>query len=187
MLAAGSSTPRLLLPHKQALDNPDIGLHVNDHILLPVGFYSLKQTDGQPEVSPKDQYLSLFALREVAVRVPQAVSSSSSSNNFGNSSESGGDTVVVSYDFFAGPVSDLAYFLAHLFVSLWLPNWGKTIALKYPPVFQFLKQVTAWFIQTVQLIVSTWYYLLSCGREFPPINVITGILKVWAHELGDYI
>lgn len=37
VLAAGSSTPRLLLPHKDALKNPAIGQRVNDHILIPMG------------------------------------------------------------------------------------------------------------------------------------------------------
>jgi hypothetical protein len=86
--------------------------------------------------------------------------------------------VVVGYDFFAGPVSELSYYLAHLFVSLWMPNALKTACINNPWLFQQLKLFTAYVIQGVQGVVGCGYGLLSGGRAVPPLNVITGIAKV---------
>ena len=174
VLAAGSSTPRLLLPHKETLQNDAIGTRVNDHILLPAGFYGLRQSDGKPQVSPKDQYLPLFPEQEVTIKVPAAGS------NGGSNGGSGGEdlTVAVCYDFFAGPVSDLSYYLSHLFVSLWMPNWLKTLCLDNPGLFMALKTGTALIIQTSQWFVNLKYGVLTGGRELPPLNVITGTTKV---------
>lgn len=163
VMAAGSSTPRLLMPHRDTLRNPAIGKRVNDHILVPVGFYGLRQPSGTPEVSPRDQYLPLFVEQEVQVQLPDSNTTAK---------------VVVGYDFFAGPVATLSYYLAHLFVSLWAPNWLKTISINRPWIFQQLKLATAYLIMGVNQVVSFWYGLLTGGQSVPPINVITGIVKV---------
>ena len=39
ILCAGAATPKLLLPHRETLNNPDIGKHASDHIVLPLGIY----------------------------------------------------------------------------------------------------------------------------------------------------
>jgi hypothetical protein len=153
--------------------------------VLHAGFYGLKQTvDGSPAVSPRDQYVAVFAEQEVPVQLPISTSDSNKRSSNGDSSSSsssssgGSQTIVATYDFFCGPVSDLAYYLAHLFVSLWMPNSLKTASINNPWLFQQLKTATAWVIQGVNGLVNIQYGLLNGFRAVPPLNVITAIVKV---------
>jgi hypothetical protein len=181
VLAAGAGTPRLLLPHRDTLRNAAIGTRVNDHVLMPLGFYVLKQAaDGSPAISPKDEYLPMFACREVAPTAVAAAASAGAANGdvaAGNGAP-GGPAVVVSYDFFAGPLSELSYFAAHLLTSLWLPNWAKRRAIAHPWVFGTLREAIALVLQAVEFITKFNLGLIRRGKPLPPLILVTAILKV---------
>ena len=64
VLCAGAQTPRLLMPHRHMLNNPNIGMHVNDHIIIPIGIYAIDKS--KLDVRGTDIYLPLFEKECVA-------------------------------------------------------------------------------------------------------------------------
>lgn len=72
----------------------------------------------------------------------------------------------------------VAYYLAHLFISLWLPNWAKWAAIKSPWVFYTLKQGIVLLLQTLDFFTNLNWGVLTGGKSVPSLDVVTGILKV---------
>ena len=124
ILCAGAATPRLLMPHREALNNQEIGKHVSDHIAIPIGIYLLNKN---LPVTNKDHYLPIFAQ---TVWQPET-------------GETGQATVCAS-EFFAGNLETLWYFIAHIYLAFLLPNWLKKIVIRQPRWFHCYKGIGIW-------------------------------------------
>jgi hypothetical protein len=167
ILCAGAATPRLLWPHREKLDNYEIGQHVSDHILLPFGIYVLNQDIA---VTPQDVYVPVFATT-VDETEPQQ------------------EATVCCLDFFAGNFEKLWFFISHLYLAFLLPNWLKTIAIRVPWVFVVIKNSVRIFIQAVNLIVNLCWGLSKLSRGKPwnrEKELITAIVKFNPAREGYY-
>ena len=131
VLCAGAATPRILMPHREALRNPVIGSCVSDHFAMPLGIY-IPQKD--LEVSPKDIYAPVFAVLNWK-------------------SDHGGSDVLVSFDFFAGRLETLLYLTSHLFLAF-LPNFIKSNMLRYPSLFSVVKNLVRITVSIINLFIT---------------------------------
>jgi GMC oxidoreductase len=168
LLCAGAGTPKLLLPHREALANPAIGKYVNDHILLPFGIYLLPK-DLRP--TAKDQYVSMFATSEQVYQRDDGQPAISVGN----------------VDVFSGPLSVLDYLLSHLFLAFWVPNGLKQKMIRNPWVFLRLKRIT----RLVVLFFDRLLDLLWCLHHPDQLghhrwNLITAIVKFSIVHEGEY-
>ncbi|PSB02365.1 GMC oxidoreductase [Merismopedia glauca] len=165
LLCAGAATPQLLYEHREKLNNLEIGKHVNDHILLPFGIYVL---NSELEVTLKDQYVSLFATTEAF-------------------SGEGRDPTICNFDFFSGRLNLLLYFISHLFLAFWLPNWLKLWMTRNPDVFQWLKRATRFLVTASNWLVdSIWRILHFAKLTRPKWNLISAIVKFNIAREGYY-
>jgi hypothetical protein len=160
LLCAGAETPRLLMPHRQLLANPEIGQYVSDHVLLPLGIYLL---DRKLDVTARDVYVPVFATTEWQ---PQAQ----------------GQATVCCFDFFTGNFQRLWYFISHLYLAFLLPNWLKSVAAQFPWVFLIIKNTIRLLIQGVNWLVTVWTGLQNLARFQPwafesDWQLITAIIK----------
>lgn len=167
ILCAGAATPRLLLPHRKKLQNNEIGQHVSDHILLPLGLYLPVQGI---EITPRDNYIPLFA---TTIWQP----------------EQQGRTTVCTFDFFAGNFQRLLFLLSHLFLALLLPNWLKKIVIRTPWLFIITKNTVRVLIQIINFIIKLFWGLsnLLQGQPWPKeVELITAIVKFKPASEGYY-
>ena len=134
ILCAGAATPRLLMPHRERLNNPEIGRFVSDHIVLPLGIYIPNR---RLDVTPKDVYAPVFA---TTVWQPEA--------------EQSGQPTVCCTDFFAGNFEKLLFIVSHLYLAFLLPNWIKRITIRTPFLFSFLKVTIRRLIQIINAVIN---------------------------------
>ncbi|MEM9506867.1 MAG: GMC oxidoreductase [Cyanobacteria bacterium P01_E01_bin.35] len=135
MLCAGAATPRLLMPHKQKLNNNQIGQHVNDHIIIPIGIYLLNQ---DVSVISKDVYVPLFAKTVLPTQT-----------------DDGENSVVGSLEFFAGNFEKLWFYITHLYLAYVLPNCLKSIVLRSPYLFPIYKLLGV-YLEKLNLNFNLW-------------------------------
>ena len=167
ILCAGAATPQLLLPHQKKLENNEIGEHVSDHILLPLGLYlSVKGI----EITPRDNYIPVFA---TTIWQPQQQ----------------GRSTVCTFDFFAGNFQRLLFLLSHLFLALLLPNWLKKIVLRTPWLFTITKNTVRVFIQIVNFIINLFWGFSNLLQGKPwqkEVELVTAIIKFKPASEGCY-
>lgn len=166
LLCAGAFTPQLLYEHRQALNNLEIGEWVNDHIVLPFGIYLLRK-DLKPTL--KDQYVSLFATTESSFKPEQEA------------------TTVCNFDFFSGSLDTLLYLISHLFLAFWVPNGLKSLMIRQPNVFQWLKRFSRGLVQILNLLDDVLYSVLhpnQMGKH--EWNLISAIVKFNISRQGYY-
>ena len=167
ILCAGAATPRLLLPHRLELQNNELGQHVSDHILLPLGLYLPVRGI---ETTPRDNYIPVFA---TTIWQPQQQ----------------GRTTVCTFDFFAGKFQRLLFLLSHLFLALLLPNWLKKLVLRLPWLFTITKNTVRVFIEIVNLIVNLFWGLSNLLQGKPwqkEVELVTAIVKFKPASEGCY-
>jgi hypothetical protein len=167
ILCAGAATPRLLWPHREKLQNYEIGQHVSDHILLPFGIYVLNQ---EIDATPQDVYVPVFATTVCQTEQLE-------------------EATVCGLDFFAGSFEKLWFFISHLYLAFLLPNWLKTIAIRVPWVFVIIKNSVRIFIQTVNLIVNLCWGVFKLSRGKPwnrGKELVTAIIKFNPSTEGYY-
>lgn len=158
LLCAGAFTPQLLYEHREALNNLEIGEGVNDHIVLPFGIYLLPQ-DLEPTL--KDQYVSLFATIETSFK-----------------QELEDVSTVCNFDFFSGSLDTLLYLISHLFLAFWVPNGIKSLMIRRPSVFQWLKRFSRGLVQSLNRLDDVLYSVLhpnQMGKH--EWNLISAIVK----------
>jgi GMC oxidoreductase len=171
LLCAGAATPQLLRPHRHRLGNSDIGEHVNDHVLLPLGIYLLDKTI---EVTGRDVYIPVFA---TTLWQPEP--------------NSPGVATVCCFDFFSGTFERLWYLISHLYLAFLLPNWLKKWVIRTPWLFLILKNSIRLLIQFVNWIINVWTGVgnISRGRSWvfgADRKLITAIVKFNPAITGDY-
>lgn len=168
ILCAGAATPRLLLPYSEKTGQGEIGHHVSDHILLPLGLYIPKEGI---VTTPKDNYVPVFA-----------------TTLWRNDPDS--EATVCTFDFFAGEFDRLIFLVSHLFLALLLPNCLKRKVIKYPKLFTFTKnavriliQIVAFFINRVRIV---WNGLTGKPSQ-QELELVTAILKFKPRSAGYYV
>ena len=170
LLCAGAATPRLLLPHRETLNNPAIGQHVSDQIVLPLGVYL---TGKQLKVTPKDVYAPVFA---TTVWKPEEAQP--------------GQPTVCCFDFFAGNFEKLWFLISHLYLAFLLPNFVKKIVIRTPWLFTITKNAVRILIQIVNFFINLGAGVndLLNGRPWQPdkIDLITAVLKYNPAVEGEY-
>ena len=162
ILCAGAATPRLLMPHSQALNNPEIGKHASDHIAIPLGIYRLKEKDRlgkELHVTPRDNYASIFA---TTVWQPQA--------------DEPGHATVCTFEFFTGNFERLWFFISHIYLAFLLPNFIKKIMIRTPRLFNSFKMI--------RFLVEKLNAVFNLGEEF---DLITAIVKFNPAAEGEYL
>jgi hypothetical protein len=159
ILCAGAATPRLLYPHRERLQNYAIGQQVSDHILIPLGVYTVPK---DINISPRDVYVPVFATT-VSTTEGQAL------------------PTVCCFDFFAGDFEKLWFFIAHLYLAFLLPNWLKKWVIRTPWLFFIIKNVVRIFIQIVNTIVNIWQGFSNLRQlkswRHEELNLVTAIVK----------
>jgi hypothetical protein len=166
ILCAGAATPRLLLTYQDRLDNKQIGQHVNDHILLPLGIYIL---DKKIDATSRDVYIPVFA---TTIQQPKE----------------GQAGTVCCFDFFSGNFDKLLFIVSHLYLAF-LPNVFKKVMLRIPWIFAITKSLIRWRIQGVNLVLEIWLRLsnlLPGKRNFHKLDLVTVALKFNAAREGYY-
>ena len=170
ILCAGATSPHLLMPHREILQNTALGQHVSDQIVLPLGIYLPKE---QLKVSPKDIYAPVFA---TTVWQPEA--------------NQPGEATVCCFDFFAGNFEKLWYIISHLYLAFLLPNWVKRIMLRTPWLFTVTKNTVRIFISVVNFFINLGAGVVDLlnGRPWAPdkIELITAIIKYNPAQTGEY-
>lgn len=170
ILCAGAATPKLLLPHRERLQNQEIGQHVSDHIVLPLGIYVANK---KLDVLPRDVYVPVFA---TTVWQP-------------NPGQQGQETACC-FDFFAGSFEKLWFFIAHLYLSFLLPNWLKRIVIKTPWLFYIMKNAVRLFIQSVNFMINVGWKIsdLLDGNpwDHEKLDLVTAIVKFNPAQEGRY-
>ncbi len=170
ILCAGAASPRLLIPHRQILQNQAIGQQVSDHIVLPLGIYLLNKN---LKVSPKDIYGPVFA---TTVWQP-------------DTGEQGTATVCC-VDFFTGNFQKLWYIISHLYLAFLLPNCVKRIVLRTPWLFTVTKNAVRILISVVNFWINVGVGVIDLlnGRPWAPekIELITAIVKYNPAQTGEY-
>lgn len=163
ILCAGAATPRLLMPHRQDLNNYEIGKNVSDHIAIPLGIYRLKEKDFLGEkllITPKDNYAPVFA---TTVWQPEQDSEP-------------GCPVVCTAEFFTGDFERLWFFVSHIYLAFLLPNWLKKITIRKPWLFKCWK--------TIRLAIAKLNAIFNLGEG---IDLITTIVKFNPAIEGEYL
>jgi hypothetical protein len=160
ILCAGAATPRLLMPYRERLRNNEIGQHVNDHIAIPLGIYTLDREN--IDATQRDNYVPVFA---TTVWKP----------------EQQGTETVCTFDFFSGDLPQLLFFFPQLYFPFLVPNWLKTIVIKMPWLFHLVKNAIREFIRLVNLMINIWWSLsdLFKGKSWrhEELPLITAVLK----------
>ncbi|WP_019503827.1 GMC oxidoreductase [Pleurocapsa sp. PCC 7319] len=167
LLCAGAATPQLLYEHREKLDNMEIGEHVNDHILLPLGIYLLPD---ELQVTLKDQYVSLFATTEEF-----------------STDDGHGEPTICNFDFFSGQLDVLLYLVSHLFLAFWVPNWLKFWMIRNPRLFQCLKQVSRGLVSvfnSLDDLLWSIFHPSKMGKH--QWNLISAIVKFNIAREGFY-
>jgi len=170
ILCAGAATPRLLLPHRETLNNPEIGKHASDHIVLPLGIYLPNK---RLEITPKDVYAPVFA---TTVWQPEE-------NQPGN-------PTVCCFDFFAGNFEKLLFMVSHLYLTFLFPNWIKKVMLRTPWLFSLTKNTVRILIQIINFFINLGVWIVDLlkgnpwGRE--DFELITAIVKYNPATEGEY-
>lgn len=167
ILCAGAATPQLLYEHRTQLQNLEIGKHVNDHILLPLGIYLLND-NLQPTL--KDQYISLFATTEIRPDVDITE-----------------EATVCNFDFFSGKLDVLLYLISHLFLAFWVPNGIKRWMIQSPTVFRFLKRISRLLVSILNAIDDLLWSVVhpdQIGKH--EWNLISAIVKFNIAREGYY-
>ncbi|NEO98153.1 MAG: hypothetical protein F6K58_05545 [Symploca sp. SIO2E9] len=151
ILCAGAATPQLLMPHREKLNNPEIGKYVNDHMIIPLGIYLLNKN---LKVTPKDNYAPIFA---TTVWQPET-------------GESGAETVCT-FEFFAGNFERLWFFISHLYLAFLLPNWIKKRMLQTPSLFNLYKRIRL-VIEKINSWLNLWerIELITVSLKFNPVT-----------------
>ena len=168
ILCAGAATPRLLIPHREQLQNWEIGKHVNDHIAIPLGLYILdRQTI---DATQKDNYLPVFATTVWKGQQEEAT---------------------CTFDFFAGDLPELLYFLPQLYFPFLVPNWLEKMAIAKPPLFYLIKNFIKELIRFINLIINLWWSFsnLLKGKSWRhrDLPLITAVLKFSSAQEGYYL
>lgn len=170
ILCAGAASPRLLMPHRQTLQNEAIGQQASDHIVLPLGIYLL---DKDLKVLPKDVYGPVFA---TTVWQPE-------------DSEPGTATVCC-FDFFTGNFEKLWYIVSHLYLAFLLPNCVKRVVLRTPWLFAVVKNSVRILISILNFFINLGAGIIDLlnGRPWAPekIELITAIVKYNPARTGEY-
>ena len=161
VLCAGAATPRLLMPHRESLENSHIGRNVSDHITIPLGSYRLNRTkldsNAKTALSPEDVYLPIFATKTPKLHsVHQQVDP-------------------LTMEFFAGKLSTFSMMSSHLYSALLLPNWMKRKVSQSAFWFQQYKR-SRHLIRGMQLF----------RRKSWKSELITGIVKFSPSQPGHY-
>ncbi|MDJ0599719.1 MAG: GMC oxidoreductase [Crocosphaera sp.] len=167
ILCAGATTPKLLLSYRETFQNKAIGLHVSDHILLPLGIYL---ADKENEITPKDNYIPVFA---TTIWKP----------------EQQGRITVCTFDFFAGKFERLLFLLSHLFLALLLPNCLKKLVIRVPWLFTITKNIVRRLIASFNFFIKFFWgiYNLFKGKSWPEeVNLVTAIIKFKPASDGYY-
>ncbi|MDJ0570088.1 MAG: GMC oxidoreductase [Pleurocapsa sp. MO_192.B19] len=165
ILSAGAATPRLLLPHQDRLQNPEIGKYVSDHILLPLGIYIL---DKEIDATSRDVYIPVFAT--ILERSPE-----------------GQEGTVCCFDFFSGNLDRLIFIVSHLYLAF-LPNCFKKIIVRIPWVFWIATNVIRWSIQGVNFMLALWLRLSNFLRRENrhKLDLVTALVKFNPAKEGCY-
>jgi GMC oxidoreductase len=167
LLCAGAGTPQLLYEHREKLNNLEIGKYVNDHILLPLGIYLLK--DELP-VTLKDQYVSLFATTEEFDVI-----------------QGEGEPTICNFDFFSGQLNVLLYLISHLFLAFWVPNKLKFWMIRNPQFFQFIKRVSRGLVATLNFLDALlWSIFHPAQMGKHEWNLISAVVKFNITREGYY-
>ncbi|HLO85749.1 MAG TPA: GMC oxidoreductase [Nostocaceae cyanobacterium] len=168
IMCAGAATPKLLWPHRERLENCEIGQHASDHIVLPLGVYVPNK---KIDVTPRDVYVPVFA---TTVWQP----------------EQQGQATVCCFDFFAGDFEKLWFIISHLYLAFLLPNWLKRIMVKVPLLFYITKNFVRILIQVVNFIINLWMGLSNILQGKPwhqELELITSIVKFNPATEGCYL
>ncbi|CAM9477285.1 unnamed protein product [Chrysoparadoxa australica] len=120
--AVGSS--RLLWKDRGALANPEIGQHLTDHIVIPLGIYLAKPG---LEITGRDTYVPLFAT-------------------------SFQQDVVANWDFFSGAFRNLIYLVSHFFLAF-LPNIFKKLLTKSPEAWFVTTNTLRWLLDALNFFL----------------------------------
>jgi hypothetical protein len=166
ILCAGAATPRLLLPHREKLQNDEIGEHVSDHICMPLGIYLLDKTI---KVTSRDAYIPVFA---TTVSQPEQA-----------------EKTVCGFDFFAGEFKQLWFFISHLYLTFLLPNWLKKIVIRTPWLFWLTKNLVRLLILWANFMIEIGVGIDNLRRGRPwndAVNLITAIVKFAPATEGSY-
>lgn len=167
ILCAGAATPRLLLPHREKLQNYEIGKHANDHICMPLGIYLLDKTI---KVTSRDSYVPVFA---TTVTQPAPTD----------------EATVCCFDFFAGEFKKLWFFISHLYLTFLLPNWLKRVMIRTPWLFWLTKNLVRLLILWANFMIEIGVGLHNLRRGRPwrhAVNLITAIVKFSPANEGFY-
>ena len=162
VLCDGAATPRLLMPHRQDLNNDEIGKNASDHIAIPLGIYQLKKKDileQELRVTPRDNYAPIFA---TTVWKPEKDDNSS-------------EPTVCTFEFFSGNFERLWFFISHIYLAFLLPNWIKKIMIRQPRLFKCFKMI--------RLVVEKLNAIFNLGEG---IDLITAIVKFNPATEGEY-
>ncbi len=170
ILCAGAATPKLLLPHRETLNNPDIGKHASDHIVLPLGIYLPNKC---LDVTPKDVYAPVFA---TTVWQPEEGEP--------------GDATVCCFDFFAGNFEKLWFIISHLYLAFLLPNNLKKVVIRMPWLFTIAKNAVRILIQIINFFINLGAGTVDLLKDKPwqpeKIELITAIVKYNPAREGEY-
>lgn len=169
IMCAGSATPQLLMPHKDELGNEEIGKHVNDHVLLPLGIYVL---DKDIEITGKDVYLPIFATTEWK---PERGAP--------------GTPTVCCFDFYCGTFERLWFMLAHLFLAFLFPNFLKRWVMRIPLLFYVATNFIRIVLQIVDVIINVLWGIWDRASGNPwheKVKLVTSTIKFNAAKTGNY-
>ena len=184
LLCSGAATPRLLFPHKDTLGNAEIGQHVSDHIVLPLGIY-LPDVD----VTPEDLYAPVFA---TTVWQPSGDPSNNTANTEDpDNGQDRGRATVCCFDFFAGRFEKLLFIIAHLYLAFLLPNWLKRFVIRTPWLFTIAKNTVRILIQILNFFINLGAGIddLLHGKpwHWEGVNLVTAIVKFNPATEGAYL
>jgi hypothetical protein len=161
ILCAGAKTPWLLYKHREYLENDAIGKNVSDHIVLPLGVYTIPKEDN---VSLREAYIPVFATTVCNLDQQE-------------------QPTVCCFDFFAGKFEDLWFFISHMYLAFLLPNWLKKLVIRYPCLFSIIKNVVRMFVQLVNGIVDVFQFICSIWGRKPWDEKVNMIVKTCV-EMG---
>ena len=168
ILCAGAATPRLLIPHRDRLQNQEIGQHINDHIAIPLGAYILDSKT--IDATQRDNYLPVFA---TTVWTGEQ------------------EKMTCTFDFFAGDLPELLYFFPQLYFPFLVPNWLEKIAIANSWLFYLIKNLIKELIRFINLLINLWWSFsnLLKGKSWRhrDLPLITAVLKFSAAKEGYYL
>ncbi len=202
VLSSGSSSPKLLKACK-SINNESIGMHVKDHICMPLGIYFVAE-DKKDLIGPTNNYESIFAVTSLKtgdddgkyIQV-KSVSDNIVSPQFmillillNESIVTTDDRVVCTFDFFSGEIDRLAFLVSSLYLAYIPFNSVKRLLARFPFLFTILSNTIRILLIVVVFITNVLVGIKDVitfkGWGATQIKVTTSLLKFNPEVDGQY-